>query len=122
MLKWIHNNKVTNLSVVIICLIVDSIINASFSSLRPFDPKIRVSTKIESAEIKDIKKNKLHTIYTSMIKAEQGIKNFLSLSIYIYVYIYMYIYYAYIHIYMHMYIYIYIYMYIYNTYINIHKF
>ena len=48
MLKWIHNNGVINLSVVIIYSIVDSIIHAFSSSLRPFDSKRRVSTIIES--------------------------------------------------------------------------
>ena len=48
MLKWIHNNGVINFSVVIIYSIVDSIIHAFSSSLRPFDSKRRVSTIIES--------------------------------------------------------------------------
>ena len=48
LLKWIHKNGVMNLSVVLIYLIVDSIIRAFSSSLRPSDPKKRVSTIIES--------------------------------------------------------------------------
>ena len=48
LLKWIHNNRVMNLPVVIIYSIFDSIIQAFSSSLRPFDPKRRVSTIIES--------------------------------------------------------------------------
>ena len=48
LLKWIHENGVMNLSVVLIYLIVDSIIRAFSSSLRPSDPKKRVSTIIES--------------------------------------------------------------------------
>ena len=48
LLKWIHNNGVMNLSVVIKYSIVDSIINAFSSSLLPFDPRRRVSTIIES--------------------------------------------------------------------------
>ena len=46
--KWIHNNGVINLFVVIIYSIIDSIIHASSSSFSPFDPKRRVSTIIES--------------------------------------------------------------------------
>ena len=48
LLKWIHNNDVMNLSVVIIHSIVDSIIHAFSSSFRPFIPKRRVSTMTES--------------------------------------------------------------------------
>ena len=48
LLKWIHKTGVMNLSVVLIYLIVDSIIRAFSSSLRPSDPKKRVSTIIES--------------------------------------------------------------------------
>ena len=48
LLKWIHNNGVVNLSVVMIYSIVDSIIKAFSSSFKPFDPKRRVSTIIES--------------------------------------------------------------------------
>ena len=48
LLKWIHNNGVVNLSVVIIYSIVDSIIKAFSLSFKPFDPKRRVSTIIES--------------------------------------------------------------------------
>ena len=48
LLKWIHKNGVMNLSVVLIYLIVDSIIRAFSLSLRPSDPKKRVSTIIES--------------------------------------------------------------------------
>ena len=48
LLKWIHNNGVMNLSVVIIYSIVDSIINAFSSSIRSLDPRRRVSTMIES--------------------------------------------------------------------------
>ena len=47
LLKWIHNNGVMNFPVVITYSIADSIINAFSSSLRPFDPKMRVSTIIE---------------------------------------------------------------------------
>ena len=47
MLKCIHNNGAVNLSVVIIYSIVYSIIDAFFSSFRPFDPERRVSTIIE---------------------------------------------------------------------------
>ena len=47
MLKWIHSNGVMNLSVIITYSIVDSIINSFSSSLRPFDPKRRVSTIIK---------------------------------------------------------------------------
>ena len=47
LVKWIHNNRVMNLSVVKIYLIVDSIINRFSSSLRPLDPNRRVSTVIE---------------------------------------------------------------------------
>ena len=46
--KWIYNNGVVNLSVVIIYAIVDSIIKALSSSFKPFDPKRRVSTIFES--------------------------------------------------------------------------
>ena len=46
--KWIHNNGVINLSVVIIYSIVDSITHAFSSSFRPVDPKRRVSIIIES--------------------------------------------------------------------------
>ena len=49
-LEWIHNNEALNLSVVIVYSSVDSTINGSSSSLRPFDPKRRVSTKIESVD------------------------------------------------------------------------
>ena len=48
LLKWIHKNGVMNVSVVLIYLIVDSIIHAFSSSLRPSDPKKRVSTIVES--------------------------------------------------------------------------
>ena len=48
LLKWIHKNGVMNLSLVIIYSIVDSIIHAFSSSLRPFDPKRRVSAIIET--------------------------------------------------------------------------
>ena len=48
LLRWIHNNGVINLSVVIIYSIADSIIPVFSSLLRPFDPKRRVSTIIES--------------------------------------------------------------------------
>ena len=46
--KWVYNNGVTYLSVVEIYLVVDSIINTFRSLLRPFSPKSRVSTLIES--------------------------------------------------------------------------
>ena len=49
-LEWIHNNEAMNLSVVIVYPSVDSTINGSSSSLRPFSPKRRVSTKIESVD------------------------------------------------------------------------
>ena len=48
LLKWIHSNGVMNLSVVIIYLIADFIMHAFSSSFRPFDPRRRVSTIIES--------------------------------------------------------------------------
>ena len=48
LLKWIYNNRFMNLSAVIIYSIVDSIILAFSSSLRPFDRKRRVSTISES--------------------------------------------------------------------------
>ena len=48
LLKWIHSNGVMNLSVVIIYLIADFIIHAFSSSFRPFDPRRRVYTIIES--------------------------------------------------------------------------
>ena len=48
LLKWIHNNGVINLSVVITYLIVDSIIDAFSLSFRPINPKRRLSTIIES--------------------------------------------------------------------------
>ena len=48
LLQWIHNNSVMNLSGVITYSIVDFIIHAFSSSLRPFDPKRGVSTIIES--------------------------------------------------------------------------
>ena len=48
LLKWIHNTGVMNLSHVIIYSIVDSIIHAFSSSMRPFDPKKRVFTTLES--------------------------------------------------------------------------
>ena len=48
LLKWINNTGVMNLSHVIIYSIVDSIIHAFSSSMRPFDPKKRVFTTIES--------------------------------------------------------------------------
>ena len=47
LLKWIHINGVMNVFVVRIYSIVDSIIHAFSSSLRPFDPKRRVSTIIK---------------------------------------------------------------------------
>ena len=47
-LKQIHSNGAMNLSVVTRHSIVDSIIHAFSSSLRPFDPKKTVSTIIES--------------------------------------------------------------------------
>ena len=48
LLKWIQNNGVMNLPVVIIYSVVDSIINAFSSLFKPFDPKRRVSTINES--------------------------------------------------------------------------
>ena len=48
LLKWIHNNGVINLSVVIIYSTVNSIGKAFSPSFKPFDPKRRVSTIIES--------------------------------------------------------------------------
>ena len=48
LLKCIHNNSVKSLSVVVIYSIVGAIIHVFSSSFRPFDPKRRVSTIIES--------------------------------------------------------------------------
>ena len=48
LLKWIYNNGVMNLSVVVIYSIVDSIIKALSFSFKLFDPKRRVSSIIES--------------------------------------------------------------------------
>ena len=48
LLKWIYNNGVMNLSVVVIYSIVDSVIKALSLSFKLFDPKRRVSTIIES--------------------------------------------------------------------------
>ena len=50
LLKWCHNNRFMNLSVVIIYSIADFIIHVLSSSLRPFDGKRRVSALFESFE------------------------------------------------------------------------
>ena len=47
MLKWIHNNGLMNVSVVIIYSIVNTVIHAFSSSFKSFDPKRRVPTTIE---------------------------------------------------------------------------
>lgn len=46
--KWNHNNRATNLSVVIMHLKDHSVINVFSSSLRLFDPKRNVSTTVAS--------------------------------------------------------------------------
>ena len=48
MLRWIYNNRVINLSVVIAYSIPDLTINAFSSPLGPFDPKRNVSVLVEA--------------------------------------------------------------------------
>ena len=48
LLKWIHNNGDLNLSLIIMYLIVDSILNAFCFSLKSFNPNKNVSITVAS--------------------------------------------------------------------------